>query len=140
MISPTNGNSCFFDTITYNKDKQRRVSYCYFGADILAAAEGDDRVYYLNFSLLPQFPSPPVKHQLLIDSKFLFETITTLHREAKYRISKNIARVRALFESGELNIIRWISAIENYAGVLTKRNPPPSKPLNSLINTDICDL
>lgn len=88
----------YFHPIAWSSHKQRRVSYSSFGAEIIAAAYGDDRGFDLKFSLLSLFPQRPVKHQLLIDSKGLFETFITLHQTSDYRLRKTVARIRKSFE------------------------------------------
>lgn len=71
--------------------KQRRVSYSSFGAEILAASNGDDRGFDLKFSFASLFPHLPLRHKLLVDSKALFETLTTFHQVDDYRLRGTIA-------------------------------------------------
>lgn len=78
------------------------------------------------------FPQRPLRHELLVDSKSLFETITTLHQSGDYRLRKVVARHRDSFESKELNTVRWIRGSANYANVLTKRNISLSQKLNDM--------
>lgn len=101
----------------------------------MAAADGDDRGYHLKSILFSLFPDLLVRHHLLIDSKFLFETITTLHQSGDYRLRKIVSRMRESFESGEPNVVRWIPGLANYANALTKRNLEMSPRLN---NRTIC--
>lgn len=139
-ITNATNSAPFFHAVSWTSHKQRRVTYSSFGAEILAAASGDDRGFDFKMSLSSLFPQKPVKHQLLIDSKALFETITTLHQTDDYRLRKTVARIRASFESQELNVVHWIPGTENYADVLTKRNLPLSKRLNDLLNCGIWDV
>lgn len=140
MIVPERGDSTYIHPIAWSRHKQRRVSYSSFGAEILAATYGDDRGYDLKMSLLSMFPDKPLKHQLLIDSKALFETVTTLHQTDDYRLRKTVARIRASFESHGLNIVHWIPGTENYSDTLTKRNIRLSKRLSMMLTTGIWDV
>lgn len=45
----------FFHTIVWRSQKQRRVSYSFFGAEILAAAASDDRGYEILIALFTFF-------------------------------------------------------------------------------------
>lgn len=139
-IMTENPRTTYFHPIAWSSHKQIRVSYSSFRAEIIAAAYGDDRGFDLKLSLLSLFPHRPVKYQLFIDSKALFETITTLHQTNDYRLRKTVAHIRASFESGELDIVHWLPGTENYADVLTKRNIPLSKRLSELLNTGNCDV
>lgn len=132
LIQQTNGLD-IFHPVSWTSHKQRRVSYSSFGAEILAASNGDDRGYSLKASFLSLFPHQPLQHNLLIDSKALFEALTTLHQTDDYRLRMTVARIRASFESKELNIVRWIPGVVIYADVLTKRNLPLSLKLNNML-------
>lgn len=63
---------------------------------------------------------------LLVDSKGLHNTITTLHEPSEYRLRSTVARLRDSFEShekGELTGLGWIPGTLNHADCLTKCNP-----------------
>lgn len=122
-----------FHPIAWSSHKQKRISYSSYGAEILAAADADDRGFHLKQTLHALFPDVDLKHQLLVDSKSLFETITTLHQPGDYRLRKVVARMRDSFESKELNIVRWIPGNQNYGDALTKRNIPLSQKLNTML-------
>lgn len=122
-----------FHPLVWSSHKQRRVSYSSFGAEILAAAAADDRGYEVKRSIFSIFPESPLRHEIMVDSKALFETITTLHQGDDYRLRGTVARMRDLFESQELNSLRWIPGIMNVADALTKRNLKTSALLNQLL-------
>lgn len=128
-------NRTFYHAILWSSHKQRKIAYSSFGAEILAAADADDRGYYLKSALAYLFPQKLVRHQLLVDSKSLFETITTLHQTGDYRLRKVVARLRDSFEAKELNSVRWIRDSANYADALPKRNLPLSKRLNDMLSS-----
>lgn len=71
--------------------KQKSVSYSALGAEILAAADADDRGYDLNLSLQAILRDREVKHKLYVDARALFYTITTLHEPREYRLRKTVA-------------------------------------------------
>lgn len=133
VIQDDTSSRRMFHPISWTSHKQRRVSYSSFGAEILAAANADDRGYDLKLSFRSLFPDRPLRHKLIVDSKALFETLTTLHQSDDYRLRKTVARIRASFESKELNIVRWIPGIVNVADALTKRNQPLSLKLNAML-------
>lgn len=115
--------------------KAEMISYSSYGAEILAASDADNRGYHLKEMLHAIFPDRKLKHELLVDSKSLFETITTLHQSGDYRLRKVVARMRDSFESKELNIVCWIPGSRNYGDVLVKRNIPLSRKLNSMLSS-----
>lgn len=102
--------------------KQRKVSYSTRGAQILAAADGDDTGYFLKDMLCKLFSKNPLKQELMIDSKSLFETTMMPQKSDDYRLQKIVARMRNSFDSSELNSVLWIPRSQTYADVLTKCN------------------
>lgn len=79
------------------------------------------------------WPHWPLLHELLFDSKELFETPTTLHTSEDSVLRATVARMRASFESRELNAVRWIPGVRNLSDALTKRNVKMSTKLNALL-------
>lgn len=139
-VDQIEGDSTLFHPISCSSHKQRRVSYSSFGAEVVAATCADDRGYDLKLSFASLFPDRPLRHELLVDSKALFETLTTLHQGEDYRLRKTVARMRISFESQELNAIRWIPGTSNYADALTKRNAPLWKKLNDMLYSGLWDV
>lgn len=84
-------------------------------AEIITAESADDIGYFLKEVLQELFPLKPIKHELLLDSKSIFETITSLHRSVDYLLRKVMANMRDSFELGELNAVRYIPSNLNYA-------------------------
>lgn len=78
------------------------------------------------------FPRAPLRDELNIDSKPLWDTITTLHESREYRLRQTAQRIRKCFESKELNIARWIAEKYILADALTKRNTVPARRLNEV--------
>lgn len=129
----TDTRPSLYHPLIWSSHKQKKILYSSFGADILAAADADDRGYHLKSIYASLFPDRFVRHELIVDSKLLFETITTLHQSEDYRLRKIVTRLRDTFESKELNSIKWISGSANYANVLTKHKLPLSLKLNSML-------
>lgn len=67
-----------------------------------------------------------------MDSRGLFDTITTLHEGRDYRLRQTVQRIRDSFESRELDTLRWIKGSANIADALTKRNPVLYRLLNDI--------
>lgn len=115
--------------------KQRRVSYSSYGAEILACADADDRSFYLKMSFNSIFPSCKFKSTLVVDSKGLYDTITTLHQGREYRLRQTVQRLRDSFESQEMDALRWIQGHANISDALTKNCPRSHAMLNEVANT-----
>ena len=59
--------------------KQRRVRHSSYGAEVLACADTDDRGYNLKMAMTSLFLSYSFRHVLNVDSKRLYDTVTTLY-------------------------------------------------------------
>lgn len=121
-----------FHMVDWSSHKQKRVSYSSYGAEILACAAADDRGYNLKAALNALFPRHRTRHELSVDSHALNDTITTLHEGTEFRLRQTVQRIRNSFESGELNVLRWIPGTENVADALTKRNLKLYRKLNEI--------
>lgn len=121
-----------FHMVDWSSHRQKRVSYSSYGAEILACASADDRGYYLKEALNSLFPRHRTRHELSVDSHALKDTITTLHEGSEYRLRHTVQRIRNSFESGELDVLRWIPGTENVADALTKRNIKLYRKLNDM--------
>lgn len=71
-------------------------------------------------------------HEMIVDSKSLYDTITTLHEGKEYRLRQTVQRIRDSFESHNLNKIRWVQTHANISDALTKRNPRMHRVLNNI--------
>ena len=111
-----------FHATDWTSQKQHRVNYSSYGARILIAAYGDDRGFYYKSVMASLFGHIKVPHELNVDSKALFDTITTLHESTEYRLCPTVQRIRNSFESGELDVVRWLPGTINVADALTKRS------------------
>ena len=86
------------------------------------------------------FPLDSFKHTLNVDSKGLYDTITTLHEGRDYRLRQTVQRIRDSFEAGQVNVIRWIQGKAVFADVLTKRTSISYRMLNRITSTGMLQL
>lgn len=119
-----------FYVIVWVSTKQKRITHSSYGAEILACAEADDRGYYLKAGMQSLFPNTAMRNEIAVDSMGLFDTISTLHEDRKYRLRQTVRRIRDSFESCELDILRWVPGSNNIADALTKRSYKLWKDLN----------
>lgn len=66
--------------------------------------------------------SSTVNHELNVDPKWLWDTITMLHKSKEYGRLHTVERLKNSFESIKLNIIRRVSGKHNICNVLTERS------------------
>lgn len=124
-----------FYGITWMSGKQRRISHSSFGSEIIAAAEVEERGFDMRETIREIFPQCNIKHEVIVDSRALFDTITTLHEIREYRLRRTVSRIRNSFEAKELDIVRWLPGRENMADALTKRNVQLWVRLNKMLGT-----
>ena len=132
MLFEYENGSHIFHILDWTSSKQRRVSHSSYGAEILACAEADDGGYYIKKAMNKMYDTNLIKHQLQVDSRGLYDTITTLHEGKEYRLRQTVQGIRDSFESEDLNIIRWIPGTLNVADALTKRNIKLYTTLNAI--------
>lgn len=113
--------------------KQRRFSFSSFYDENIAAVNADYLGYGIKMSFLSMFPHQPLRHELLVDSKAIFETLTTLHTSEDFRLRATSTRMRASSESRDVNAVRWIPGVRNLADAMTERNGKMSKQLNTML-------
>lgn len=126
-----------FHPVDWFSNKQKRVSYSPYGAEILACADADDRGYYFKSGLNSIFKDAAVRNELFTDSRCLYDTITTLHEGKDFRLRPTVQRLRNSFDSRELDFMKWIPGTINPADALTKRNPETTKLLNEMTSTGV---
>lgn len=121
--------------LDWHSGKQRRISHSSYGAEILACSDADDRGFYMKECLQSIVPQAKIQHELVVDSKGLYDTITTLHDGKEYRLRQTVQRIRDSFENGDIDQLRWVQGSANIADVLTKRNPQMHTLLNRIMTT-----
>lgn len=92
-----------FYPIDWASAKQRRVTHSSYGAEILACAEGDDRGYNLKSILESVGKEWCMDHEMVVDSKSLYDTISKLHEGKDYRLRQTVQSIRDSFEAHNLN-------------------------------------
>lgn len=115
------------------------MSYSAFASEILAAADADDRSYYLKMSLKSMFSGTGLHHELFLDARALFNKITTLHEPREYRLRKTVFRMRDALDSGGLDYLTWMDGKSNISDAITKYNTEFSGRLNDMFSTVIWD-
>lgn len=128
-----------YHVINWTSHKQKRISHSSFGAEIIAAVDIDNRAYDLREMFRQIFPGTNIEHELIVDSKALFDTISTLHEAHEYRLRKTVTMLRDAFESGELDCLRWLNGKHNIADALTKRNQELFQQVDKLTSSGIWD-
>lgn len=134
-----NGNYVFHP-IDWCSNKQRRVNFSAYGAEIPACADGDDRCYYFKTAINSMFADVQIRNELFTDSRCLYDTITTLHEGKDYRLRPTVQRMSNSFESQELNSMRWIPGNINPPDSLTKRNLKTYRILNYLLSKGVINI
>lgn len=76
--------------------------------EILAAADFNDRGFDINHSLESIFVGNQFRHELLVDSWALFDTITTRYEPCEYRLGNVVSGMRDAFESCYLILVKWV--------------------------------
>lgn len=124
-----------FHPLYWVSNKQRRVTYSSFGAEIFACADAEDRGIDMKYSLQNIYRSIQVPHTIFVDSKALFDTITILHEPREYRLRKTVTLLRDAFEAGELDCLTWIPGLNNISDALTKRSVNHSRTMNKILTS-----
>lgn len=134
-IPQRDGTGGILYALGWTSSKQKRISHSSFGAEIIAAADVDERGFDLRETIRDIFTHCHIRHEMILNSNALFDTITTLHESREYRLRRTVSRIRHSFESRELDVVRWFPGRENVAGALTKMNRVLWLKLNGLLSS-----
>lgn len=115
--------------MNWSCSKQRRISHSSYGAEIITCADADNRGYYIKKEVQTILPEVRIRHELNVDSRGLYDTITKLHEGKEYRMRQTVLRIRESFESEELDILQLIQGFFNLTDALTKQNSASFKML-----------
>lgn len=77
-----------YHAIDWISAKRKRVIYSSYGADILACIEAKDRGFYIITAMRCILRNKKVKHEINVDSKGLYDTISILHGGLQYRLKQ----------------------------------------------------
>lgn len=69
-----------------SSSKQRRVCYSSYDAKILESKFADEKGFNVNFVSSSALPDLDVLRQLFVNSKDIFDTLSTLHKGNDYRL------------------------------------------------------
>jgi len=128
----SNDRNVIYHIIDWSSSKQKRVCHSSYGVEVLTCSDADDRGYHFTQSLHCLFPSLSITHKLHVDSRALYDTITTLNEGKDYRVRQALERIRDSFESCEFDTLRWVPGVLNIADALTKRNTALFRTLNEI--------
>lgn len=112
----------YFYLLDRSSSKHRCVTHSSSGAEVIATAKGNDRTFHFKEELQALDSVWEMEGRLIVESKSLNDTITTLHENREFRLRQTVQRLRDSFESGQLNRIRWVHTFANLADSPTKRN------------------
>jgi hypothetical protein len=115
----------------------KRVVCSSFGTEILACAEADDRLFSLRSSFQEMLFARTFESELLVDLKGLYSCICTLSNNKEHRLRRTAARIRESFDSGDLDILRWIRGVRHLAGGQMKFNLATWKLLHTSLSTGL---
>jgi hypothetical protein len=101
------GGTMLYVNADWHSASLKRFAFSSTGAEILADANAADRGLAL-IAIVRQFASAPkhVLSELTLDSGTL-DTMASLHERRDFRIRPTVCRLRDVFSSGEINIMRW---------------------------------
>ena len=128
------GPQAAFHPIAWTSHKQKRVCRSSSAAEILSIAEADDFGAAIKCAIHRIMDSPMPLH-LNIDSRSLWDHMTTQHENQDFRLRQAVSILRESFERKDIDIMRWISGKSNPADALTKRNPSTGSLLNEMTST-----
>lgn len=129
-----------YHIVDWASSKQRRVSHSSYGAEILACTDADDKGFNIKNAIASLNPSSKINHELIVDSKGLYDTISTLHEGRDYRLKQTVQCIRDSFENGDINILKWVQGKSNIADALTKRNPEMHRFLHKIATSGLLQL
>lgn len=112
-----------FHIVDWVSSKQKLVSQSSYEAEILACSEADDCAFCLNHAVISISRNGRINHVLHVDSRGIFDTISTMHDGKEYRLRHTVQRIRESFPGGDIDRLRWIPSGRNIANGLTKRCP-----------------
>lgn len=128
------GSAAAFHPLSWSSHKQSRVARSSSAAEILAIVEAEEFGATLCIAL-EKISGRRVPHQLIVDSKSLFDTITTQHESKDFRLRQAVRSLRERYELGEISTLRWIAGKANPADALTKRGASTSPLLSNMCLT-----
>ena len=125
------GTKAAFHPLAWSSHKQSRVARSSSAAEILAIVEAEEFGGALR-NALERICGRKMTHELIVDSKSLFDTITTQHETKDFRLRQAVQSLRERYELGEITTLRWIAGKVNPADALTKRTASTAPLLSNM--------
>ena len=123
-----------FHPLAWSSHKQSRVSRSSSAAEILAIVEAEEFGGAIRVAL-EMICGRKVPHELNVDSRSLFDTITTQHETKDFRLRQAVRSLRERYEAGDISTLRWIAGKANPADALTKRGASTNTLLSTMRTT-----
>ena len=123
-----------FHPLAWSSRKQTRVCRSATAAEILAIHEGEE-LGSLLCAALHRVCGRRIPHELNIDSRSLYEAMSTQHELKDFRLRQATQSLRSSFETGEIAVLRWIAGRCNPADALTKRSPSTGELLSTMCSS-----
>ena len=125
-------DSSLFHTLTWSSHRSSRPVKSVGAAEILAAGEAIDESKAL-VQALSVLLNMKIDLKLLLDSRDLFESISTCRNSTDRSIRADVSVIRYEFETHHINRIIWIPGKANLADPATK----PGSPLTSALQLSL---
>lgn len=105
----------------------------------MAATDVHDHGYDLKLSFNYILGNGRMKHEIYVESRALFDTVSTLHEPREFRLRNTVARMCDSFEFGELDALKWIVWLNKLADALKKVIPAMSASLSTMLAVGVWD-
>ena len=128
------GTNAAFHPIAWVSHKQSRVCRSASAAEIMAIAEAQEFGGALKIAVERVY-GRAIPFELNVDSRSLFDSITTQHETKDFRLRQAVRSLRESYEAGELSTLRWIAGKFNPADALTKRGASTAPLLSKMCCT-----
>lgn len=74
----------------------------------MECTKAGDRVFNLKQDYMPIVPHADLCHTLIVDSKGLYDTISTIYKVEDYSLKVPTQRVGVSFGSGDIDVLRLV--------------------------------
>ena len=125
------GPDAAFHPLAWTSHKQSRVSRSASAAEVLSIVEAEEFGAAIRVAV-QTITGRKVPHELNVDSRSLFDTITTQHEAKDFRLRQAVSSLRERYELGDISTLRWIAGKANPADALTKRGAATAELLSSM--------
>ena len=125
------GPDAAFHPLGWSSHKQSRVSRSASAAEILSIVEAEEFGAAIKMAL-ETITGERIPHELNVDSRSLYDTITTQHEAKDFRLRQAVRSLRERYELGDISALRWIAGKANPADALTKRGASTAELLSSM--------